>query len=261
VLDWTKTKAYKLGLIDEDGKKLKSPETDKEKKAYTFFHRVVFNIKRLFEKLPGDTARKIATYAAALKLLKEEIGMSEEAIIEVFEEFIVDLEKEDLTESNDSELLINHQYVLNKSIPIRINESTDVDAPKSTKVVILSKNDKPEFGQIFYKAKHILSDQIIHITKNDVHENTAAASVTTADVAIVPKPLKMPNGEKYQKFKVNSNIFNKIISGRNKYQRWNKYLDLANEQECMICNFAKKYRDATIIIEDETTGNSRAYRP
>ena len=64
--------AYKLGIIDEKGKRNKSVKIDtKEKKnAYTYLHRLVFNLKRLIEMLPLGKNR-LASYAAALFLIKE----------------------------------------------------------------------------------------------------------------------------------------------------------------------------------------------
>lgn len=67
---FNKTEAYKLGLIDEKGKRLKKAQTSEEKKAMGYFDRLVFNIKRLLEKLPGGSSR-IASYGAALWLIKE----------------------------------------------------------------------------------------------------------------------------------------------------------------------------------------------
>jgi len=64
------TEAYALGLIDEKGKKLKSPRTSEEKDAYDLVDRFVFNIKRLIEKIPGGRTR-LGSYAAALLLIKE----------------------------------------------------------------------------------------------------------------------------------------------------------------------------------------------
>ena len=64
------TEAYKLGLIDAKGKRIKKAETSDERAAYTPFHRLVFNIKKLIAKAPGGST-KIASYAAALYLLKE----------------------------------------------------------------------------------------------------------------------------------------------------------------------------------------------
>ena len=68
---WDKTEAFKLGLLDGDGKKLKKASTKEEKEAVGLFDRLVFNLKRLLEKVPGGKTR-IATYAAALLLIREE---------------------------------------------------------------------------------------------------------------------------------------------------------------------------------------------
>ena len=70
VTPWDKMPAYELELIDDKGKVIKKPKTNEEKSAYTVFHRLVFNIKRLLSKLPfGQT--KLASYATALFLIKE----------------------------------------------------------------------------------------------------------------------------------------------------------------------------------------------
>ena len=63
--------AYKLGIIDEKGKRTdKKLTTSQEKNAYTVLHKLVFNIKKIFEKVPG-LRTKVGTYAAALFLLKD----------------------------------------------------------------------------------------------------------------------------------------------------------------------------------------------
>ena len=55
VMDWTSWDAYKLGIIDENGKRNKSVrlDDDEKKSAYTPFIRLAANIKRLVAKLPG----------------------------------------------------------------------------------------------------------------------------------------------------------------------------------------------------------------
>lgn len=64
------TNAFKLGLIDADGNRLKKAKTEPEKRSMTYFDRLIFNLKRLLAKVPGGSS-KIATYAAALLLLRE----------------------------------------------------------------------------------------------------------------------------------------------------------------------------------------------
>ncbi len=63
------TDAFKLGLIDKDGKSLRKARSNEEKKAMTLFDRFVFNIKRALGRMGLDT--KVGTYAGALYLLRE----------------------------------------------------------------------------------------------------------------------------------------------------------------------------------------------
>ena len=83
VTPFNKTKAFELGIIDEKGKVLKKAaerKTPEEKDAYTMFHRLVFNIKKL---IPG---KRLGSYAAALFLIRESTGMSDEAIMKCINE-------------------------------------------------------------------------------------------------------------------------------------------------------------------------------
>ena len=70
VTPFNETDAYKLGIIDERGKKIKSPKTTEELNSYSTFERLVFNIKKIIERLPGGKS-KIASYGAALFLIRE----------------------------------------------------------------------------------------------------------------------------------------------------------------------------------------------
>lgn len=87
-LPFRKTDAYKLGIIDDDGKRIKTKEADDAARnaglKYTNLHRIVFNMKRLLAKIPlGRT--KIAGFAAALWFLKEEarrLGVKDDTLVE-----------------------------------------------------------------------------------------------------------------------------------------------------------------------------------
>ena len=77
VTDWEDMPAFEHGIIDKKGKLLRkhsSLKTTEEKESYTLFHRLIFNLKRLIEKLPGGQY-KLASYAAGLFLIKEEIDV------------------------------------------------------------------------------------------------------------------------------------------------------------------------------------------
>ena len=71
VTPFERTEAFKLGIIDKDGKKLKDPKTLDEQEAYTVLDRLVFNIKKIIERLPGGKS-SLSSYATALYLIREE---------------------------------------------------------------------------------------------------------------------------------------------------------------------------------------------
>ena len=91
VTPWDETDAFRKGIIDAQGKKIKEKLTDDDEKSYSLFDRLIFNIKRLIEKIPGGKT-KIGTYAAALFLIREQLG-DEEGVL-VFEQSIMKYLKE-----------------------------------------------------------------------------------------------------------------------------------------------------------------------
>ena len=70
VKNFTETQAYKLGIIDDKGKNLKKPSTSAEKDAYTYLHKLVFNMKKIINRLPGGES-KLKSVVTALFLIKE----------------------------------------------------------------------------------------------------------------------------------------------------------------------------------------------
>ena len=73
VTPWKKQEAYKQGIIDDKGKALKKARdltTEAERESFTLLHRLVFNCKRIMQKIPFVRSQ-LGTYATALFLLKE----------------------------------------------------------------------------------------------------------------------------------------------------------------------------------------------
>ena len=107
VTPFDKTEAFKLGIIDENGKRSKIPGTNKatslntiaERNAYTVLHKLVFNIKKIFEKVPG-LRTKLGTYAAALFLLKDTFRESVDP--KMFEKEFLNYIKENNIEIDDT---------------------------------------------------------------------------------------------------------------------------------------------------------------
>jgi hypothetical protein len=81
------TPAFKLGLIDSNGKQLKKAETDEEKEATSMLSRLVWNIKKVFALVPGGKTR-IGSLVAAYLLVKEsyEMKLSEDEALKYFTE-------------------------------------------------------------------------------------------------------------------------------------------------------------------------------
>jgi hypothetical protein len=92
------TEAFKLGIIDARGKELKHMRdlhTVEERDAYSILHRMVYRLKRIIEKVPVQ-GKKLASYAAALALIKEHTEKNYEPIN--LEELFLDKLKTDFTE-------------------------------------------------------------------------------------------------------------------------------------------------------------------
>ena len=170
-MPWEKTAAFKQGIVDEKGKKLKKPETPAEKSAYTSFHRLVFNIKRLITKMPG-IAGKLGSYAAALYLIKEHAKINDKKLIKVINE-AVDIDISILSLQEDSQWFLTDNnkiqaniYTLTRDMPLKNGELL---AKKNTKVVVEEHEPVGDvIGIRIYEGKHVKTGQSIYITQNDI---------------------------------------------------------------------------------------------
>lgn len=132
VTPFDKTPAYRLGIIDEKGKilrKMADLRTDEERNAYTYLHRLVFNLKRILIKLPGGDS-KLKNIVAAFFLIKECYEKNDStALLE--EKYMAILEK--LEEKNitlvEEELFIEEFLFINEDAPANVTGagvSTDI---------------------------------------------------------------------------------------------------------------------------------------
>tara|TARA_Y100000361_G_C10995564_1_gene256517 strand:+ start:147 stop:665 length:519 start_codon:yes stop_codon:yes gene_type:complete len=65
-----KSKAFQLGIINKDGKKLRNP-TSGERQYYTFLNRFVFKVQYALMRSPNMYGKRLLSFAAAMALLKE----------------------------------------------------------------------------------------------------------------------------------------------------------------------------------------------
>ena len=168
-----KTKAFKFGIIDKNGKVLRKSKTLKdndEKAAYTVFHRLVFNIKRLLAKAPGGSS-KLASYAAALFLIKEQTGLSEKQLKKVMAKVLTEADLEEIEESAWFQVdnrLNPGTYILTEDICSPI--TGDLIALSNSRIRIDEEIEPYDrlFDQNIYKVKHQLTNQEIYITNREI---------------------------------------------------------------------------------------------
>jgi len=174
VTPFEKTKAFELGIIDKNGvvlKKSAERTTAEEKSAYTVFHRLVFNLKRIMAKAPGGKS-VIARYGAALFLIKEHTGMSEKKLLKTLEKALDTQFENELNENywyqDEEARLMPGNYILVEDTisPItgeliaKRNERVNVDDFKSPVGSISNIN--------IYRVKHSKTNQDIYISNRDI---------------------------------------------------------------------------------------------
>lgn len=185
------TDAYKLGIIDDAGKNLiKSRDftTSDQKDAYSYLHRLVFNLKKLLNKLPGGDT-KLKNIVAAMVLLRE-----------VYKTKTVSVDEADLN-----------------SIIKMIDEG------------------------VVFAEEQLMAEEFFLM--EDAPTNSTGPGVSTDQPAI-----RSPR--RFARFTVNDDVYNKFIDGKAKFRRWSQYLNLEDDGQRMIYDFAKKHPKGAIILHN-----------
>ena len=164
---WEEMDAYKFGLIDDNGKRIKSkkPKTSEEKSSFTLLHRLVFNLKRVLELLPFGRTR-LASYAASLALLKEHFNIDGEALERHFYQYLKENDLVlDLLEGHDNMNVLQKgkDYELRQSV---WNEEDNVGY-RGDRVQVLGKTDNV-MGVDIYRVYNYNQDQSMLITGHDI---------------------------------------------------------------------------------------------
>ena len=173
VMDWKNWDAYKEGIIDENGKRIREVklDTDSKRSAYTPFVRLVANIKRLVAKIPGGGS-KLGSFASALFLIKEKANLSEKGLKTICEK--CDIEVLDfLNENNEWFLLEDKQLspgIYRVNNPKLLNRSCSELVWAKDQVRV--KDDSYPVGDVFgvdiYEAVHIKTDQEVYVTASEL---------------------------------------------------------------------------------------------
>lgn len=186
VTPFAKTDAYKLGIIDEKGNRIKIKtvatgkqpiplNTDQLKSAYTILHKLVFNIKKIFQKVPG-LRTKLGTYAAALFLLKDTFKESVDDPDMFEKEFMKYLKEEGYEIDNTiSEEVIGFGEVLPKGEYTLVNdilnsEEEELSAKIGDKVISYDDTAPIDtvLGVEIFPIIHVKTQEKIYVSLEDI---------------------------------------------------------------------------------------------
>ena len=186
VTPFDQTPAFKLGIIDKDGARVMEKTVsrgmqptvligDEKKSAYTVLHKLVFNIKKIFGKVPG-LRTKLGTYAAALFLLKDTFKESVDDPDMFEKEFMKYLKEEGYEIDNTiSEEVIGFGEVLPKGEYTLVNdilnsEEEELTAKKGDKVIAFEDEAPLDtiLGIDIFPIVHVKTQEKIYISLEDI---------------------------------------------------------------------------------------------
>jgi len=206
VKPFNETEAFKLGIIDANGAvliKARDLTTQEQKNAYNYLHRLVFNLKRMLNKLPGGES-KFKNIVAALFVLKESYK----------------------------------------------TRSTKIDEDQLLKAIKLL-----DEGVVFVEEQLIVEDffiveDVMSAGGAPASEFGGIANVTGTRVSTDQPVIRKKKPRRFAKFVVNDEVFDKFANGKAKFRKWAEYLNMEDEGQKMIYNFAKKNPDGVIILHN-----------
>ena len=176
VTPWNKQEAFKLGIIDKNGKALKKARDlglESERAAFTLLHRLVFNCKRIMNKIPFVRSQ-LGTYATALFLLKEHYKIDNLPEAEVTK-YLLENKLIDLNDSISEEvigfgnMLPMGEYKLKDQVTA---DDDEIDAQKGDVVTALEDTPPSDrvLGVDIFPVIHQKSNKKIYVSLEDIND-------------------------------------------------------------------------------------------
>lgn len=91
---------------------------------------------------------------------------------------------------------------------------------------------------------------------NEADVSVGAGGIAFPADAVMYKKKK----RKYQSFKVSDEVFAKFRNGKTKFERWSRYLDLSDDSQKKIYDYARKNHQGIIVLQNASTGAFRGLR-
>ena len=176
VTPWNKQEAFKLGIIDKNGKSLKKARDlgkEEERASYTLLHRLVFNCKRIMGKIPFIRSQ-LGTYAAALFLLKEHYKIENLPEAQVTK-YLLENKLIDLNDKISEEvigfgnMLPMGEYKLKDQVTA---DDDEIDAQKGDVVTALEDTPPSDrvLGVDIFPVIHQKSNKKIYVSLEDIND-------------------------------------------------------------------------------------------
>ncbi len=176
VTPWNKQEAFKLGIIDKNGKALKKAKDlgkEEERASFTLLHRLVFNCKRIMSKIPFIRSQ-LGTYAAALFLLKEHYKIENLPEAEVTK-YLLENKLIDLNDKISEEvigfgnMLPMGEYKLKDQVTA---DDDEIDAQKGDIVTALEDTPPSDrvLGVDIFPVIHQKSNKKIYVSLEDIND-------------------------------------------------------------------------------------------
>ncbi len=175
VMKWKDWDAYKLGIIDSKGKRVREVklDTDEKKGAWTYFIRLCANIKRLLQKVPGGGSA-LGSLAGALFLVKENYGVREKQIEKALRKLNID--SSDFLNESSQWFLLDDKQLSPGRYRVRENKilNSSFEEMVFEKDPIKVEEDCYPVGSIFgidiYEVTHARTNQKIYVNTNEIYK-------------------------------------------------------------------------------------------
>ena len=177
VTTWQKQEAFKHGIIDKHGKRLRKSSDlrlEDEKASYTLLHRLVFNCKRIMSKIPF-VRTQLGTYATALFLLKENYKLENTQPLEQeVTKFLIEYDLIDGNTINEEVIGIGNmlpagEYTLVDQVTA---DDDEIDAQKGD--VVTAHEDTPPSDRVLgvdiFPVIHEKSNKKIYVSLEDIND-------------------------------------------------------------------------------------------
>jgi len=216
VKPFVETDAFKLGIIDAHGRNIipaAQLTKNDQKDAYSYLHRLVFNIKKIINKLPGGESR-LRNLVAAMFLFKEVYAQKNSAVSPALLERV-------LTRLENGAVFVQEELLVNEFL--QLNEEMAVNSGTGT--------------------GNAVGGTIGGFTDGGGH---ATGGIAGIDAPISKKrPLR-----RMQKFIVPTELYRRFSGGKSSARPWKDYLNMDHDGERAIYDFARKNPNGIIVLQN-----------